>query len=312
MQDKKQDNYIELKINRDFGDILSVYFDFIRQNLKKFTNIFLNYNGLFLVGLLIVSYLLVSGFIGLISSENSYGIGDTNESSYIYLALGGILYFIIIIVVGVLNYSLAGSYMVNYEKFKGNHFDKKEVWDLVKERLGSSILFVLLLVLIYIGCTVIGIILAIIPLVGIFAYYILIFFILGWFGVSFFSLIKDNKGVTDAYGEGWKLTTKNFWRTVGVNFILGLLNGILTMVVMIIPSIIIGVYTYHVVENSVDLSASIIPTIMYTLGTCLFLIIMVFGQCLSQFVNGILFYSLHEKEYNTNTRSKIEQIGNLD
>ncbi len=315
MQNSTKNKYIELKINRDFGDIITTYFDFLKQNLKKFANIFLNYNGIFLIGLLIVSYLLVSGFIGLITYQSNNTVGsanDFNESYLMYLGFGGILYFIIFIMVAVLNYSLAAAYMINYETHKGNDFDKKDVWNFVKQRLGNIILFVLLLVAIYVGASVVGIIFAIIPLIGAIAYYILIFFILGWFGVSFFSMLKDNKGVTEAYGEGWALTTKNFWKTVGVNFILGLLNGILVLVVMMIPGIIIGIYTFHVVENDVDVSASIVPKIIYTLGTCMFLIAGVFGQCLSQFVNGILYYSLHEKTYNTNTRNKIEQIGNLD
>ncbi|NJB70488.1 uncharacterized protein involved in cysteine biosynthesis [Saonia flava] len=314
MQNNIQNKHIELKINRDFGEIISTYFDFLKQNLKKFTNIFLNYNGIFLIGLLVVSYLLVSGFIGLFTYQQNYSYGNANdmdESYLTYLVIGGILYFIIFIAVAVLNYSLAGAYMINYEKHEGANFDKKEVWDFVKDRLGNIVLFVVLLVLIYIGCSIIGFILAIIPLIGVFAYYILIFFVLGWFGVSFFSMLKDNKGVTDSYGEGWSLTTKNFWKTVGVNFILGLLNGILVFIIMIIPGVIVGIYTFHVVENNVDVSASIVPTIIYTIGTCMFLIVGVFGQCLSQFVNGILYYSLHEKTYNTNTRSKIEQIGNL-
>jgi len=61
MQTKDQEKYIELRVDRDFGDIISTYFDFFKQNLKKFTNVFLSYNGIFLIGLLIVSYLLVSG-----------------------------------------------------------------------------------------------------------------------------------------------------------------------------------------------------------------------------------------------------------
>ena len=144
------------------------------------------------------------------------------------------------------------------------------------------------------------------------AQYIVQFFVAAWIGVSFFALLHDkNKGVTEAYGEGWNLVMKNFWKSVGVNFILGLLNGILLMVVLMIPGILVGIYSYHVVENNVDVGASIVPTIVYTLATCAFLIVFVYAQCLSQFVNGILYYSLHEKEYNTNTRSKIEEIGKL-
>ena len=122
-------------------------------------------------------------------------------------------------------------------------------------------------------------------------------------------MLQNKKGVTDSLGEGWNLVTKNFWKSVGVNFVLGLLLGILMMIALIIPGVIIGIYTFHIVENNVDYSTSIVSTIIYTLGTCLFLIIAIYGQCLSQFVNGILYYALHEKTYNVNTRSKIEQIG---
>ncbi|MBT8184819.1 MAG: hypothetical protein KJN76_08250 [Eudoraea sp.] len=313
MQNNQEPQYLELKVNRDFGEIITLYFEFLKQNLKKFTNVFISYNGIFLIGLLIVSYLLVSGFIGMITVTNNTAavgsIGSTDDYIY-YLLAGGILYFIVFIAVAVLNYSLAGAYMINYEGKKGNNFDKKEVWDLFKNRLGSIVLFIALLIAIYIGVSIVGFVLMLIPLVGVFAYYVLLFFVLAWFGVSFFCMLEENKGVTDAFGEGWNLVYKNFWKSVGVNFVLGFLNGILVLIVMIIPGVIVGLYTFHVVENNVDVDAGILPTIVYTLGTCLILIVGVFGQCLSQFVNGILYYSLHEKAYNTNTRSKIAQIGN--
>ncbi|MEX0290526.1 MAG: hypothetical protein AB3N14_15585 [Flavobacteriaceae bacterium] len=315
MQNGKEFNYLELKVNRDFGDIITVYFEFLKQNIKKFTNIFLSYNGIFLIALLIVSYLLVSGFIGMITyANNAAAVGDLggDEQYLVYLAIGGILYFVVFIAVAILNYSLAGSYMIKYEELKGNHFDKKEVWNLFKNRLGSILLFIVLLIGIYIGVSIFGFILMLIPFLGIFAYYIVLFFILAWFGVSFFCMLEENKGVTEAFGEGWNLVYKNFWKSVGVNFVLGFLNGILVFIVMIIPGVIVGLYTFHVVENNVDVEAGIFPTIIYTLGTCLILIVGVYGQCLSQFVNGMLYYALHEKAYNTNTRSKIAQIGNSE
>lgn len=314
MQEKLDNPYIELKVNRDFGDIITVYFEFLKQNLKKFTNVFISYNGIFLIGLLLVSYLLVSGTIGLISAQggNFGGTGTGDETTYLmYLGLGSILFFFIFLIVAVMNYSLAGAFMIKYESAKGSAFDKKEVWRLFMKKLGSIVLFILLLILIYVGVSIVGIVLAIIPLLGIFAYYLLIFFVLAWFGVSFFVLLEENKGISDSFGEGWKLVTNNFWKSVGVNFILGLLNGILFLVVFMVPGILIGIYTYHVVQHEVDISTSIIPTVIYTIGTCAILTISVYSQCLSQFVNGILYYALHEKMYNTNTRSKIDQIGNL-
>ncbi|MDC6367059.1 MULTISPECIES: hypothetical protein [Flavobacteriaceae] len=308
-----QDKYIELRINRDFGDILTTYFDFLKQNIKKFTNIFLSYNGVFLVGLLITSYLLVSGFVGLISVNSGfYGIEATTSSEdtyWIYIIAGGILFFVIFLMVAGLNFSLSSTYLIKYEENKGLNFDKTQVWNLTKNNFGSTILFILLLIPIYLLFMIVSVIFAFIPLLGMFAQYIIQFFLTAWIGVSFFNMLAEKKGVTDAFGEGWNLVSKNFWRSVGINFILGLLNGLLMFIVLLIPSIIIGIYTFHVVENNVEVGTSIVPTIIYTLGLCLFLILMVYAQCLGQFVNGILYYALHEKTYNVNTRSKIEQIG---
>ncbi|MEP4948494.1 MAG: hypothetical protein ABJU26_13225, partial [Flavobacteriaceae bacterium] len=281
-----------------------------------FTNVFISYNGIFLIGLLITSYLLVSGFVGLIAAEGGFsgnGLGQDNADTYwVYIISGGVLFFVIFIFVAGLNFSLSTSYLVKYEQSKGLGFDKKEVWNLTKNKFGNTVVFILLLFPIYGVFFVIVLITAFIPLIGLFAQYILQFSLAAWIGVSFFSMLEQDKGVTDAFGEGWKLVSKNFWKSVGVNFILGLLNGLLFFILLIIPGVIIGLYTFHVVQNDVDVTTSVVPTIVYTLGLCLLLILSIYAQCLSQIVNGILFYTLHEKAYNDNTRSKIEQIGQTD
>ncbi|MEP2058699.1 MAG: hypothetical protein ABJJ05_12880 [Maribacter litoralis] len=311
-----KNNYIPLKVNREFGGIISVYFDFFKQNIKNFTNVFISYNGIFLIGLLITSYLLVSGFIGMIAQESGqspFAENIGNEQEYfIYLGIGGFLFFVIFLGVAFLNYSLSTSYMIKYVETKDSNVDKKDVWQYAKSQFGNVLLFVLLLIPIYMVYFIIAVILAIIPLLGFFAQYIVQFFLTAWVGVSFFDMLANKKGVTEALGEGWKLVTGSFWKSIGVNFILGLLLGLLLMVALIIPGIIIGVYTFHVVENDVDYTNSIVSTIVYTLGLSIFLIIAVYGQCLSQFINGILYYALHEKTYNENTRARIEQIGQND
>ena len=308
-----REKFLELRINRDFGDILTTYFEFLKQNIKKFTNVFLSYNGVFLVGLLITSYLLVSGFVGMIAAEsNLYGInsGTGSDDSYlIYIITGVVLFILIFLVVAGLNFSLSSSYMIKYEEQNGMQFEKSEVWQLTKSKFGNTVLFILLLIPIYLTFMVFSIVFAFIPLLGLFAQYIIQFFMTAWVGVSFYSMMSEDKGVIEGFAEGWNLVWKNFWKSVGVNFILGLLNGLLMFIILVIPSILIGIYTFHVVENDVDVSTSIVSTVIYTLGTCALLIIMVYAQCLSQFVNGILYYALHEKTYNLNTRSKIEQIG---
>ena len=62
-------------------------------------------------------------------------------------------------------------------------------------------------------------------------------------------------------------------------------------------------------ETGVDLAESPVATIVWTLATFVFLILYTFNQSLSQFVNSVLYFSVHEETYNQYTRSKIEQIG---
>lgn len=307
------EKYIPLRVNRDFGDIITTYFEFLKQNIKKFTNVFISYNGIFLIVLLVVSYLLVSGFMGVIAYESASNFGvarePMDEKYFMLIGAGMILLFLLFLVVAVLNYGLATNYMILYEENEANTFEKKEVWKRTVNQFGSILLFVLFLILLFVGLVIVSFILILIPFLGILAYYVLVFFFLSWIGVSFFHMLQKKTGVTEGLGEGWNLVYKNFWKSVGVNFILGLLNGILQIIISIVPFVIIGLYTFHVVENDVDFSNSVVSSIVYTIGTWLALAVAFYSYCLSQFVNGILYYALYEKTYNINTRKKIDQIG---
>ena len=120
--------------------------------------------------------------------------------------------------------------MIKYEENQSQQFEKREVWRYASDQLGNIILFVLLMIPIYIVFMIISIIFAFIPLIGMLVQYVLQFFLAAWLGVSFFDMLQNKKSVSAALGEGWNLVSKNFWKSVGVNFILGLLLGILMMV----------------------------------------------------------------------------------
>src|SRR5690606_31476546 len=257
--------YIELRVNREFGDILSVYFEFIRQNLKKFTNVFLGYNGVFLIALLICSYLMVSGFIGMIThGSDTYGIEAGHWGNYgqILFFIGAVgRYLLVMLVVVCFNYALGSFYLECCQGAKGQDFSSREVWRHCRDNMGKPLLFILLLVPIFLGVFIVAMIFILIPILGMFAQYILQFFVTAWIGVSFFAMISQKLGVIESFREGWRLVFANFWRSVGVNFILGLLNGLLMMVILIAPGIILGIYTFHVVENNVDVANSVVATI---------------------------------------------------
>ncbi len=304
-----QSKYILLKRQRDVGDMISTYFEFLKKNFKPFLNIFITYNGLFILAFLGVSYLLVTGFIGAFVATPAFGVVNDVSNYQIYFVLGVLGFLILFIITAVLNYSLAAVYMIQYEQNKGITVEKKEVWEMVKQNLGKIILFIILMMLMYLGVMIVGVIISFIPILGTFAYYILILAYTSWMGLSFMSMINDKREVTDAFGEGWNLLKKYFWKSVLSNLVIGLLLGILMMVVLMVPGILIGIYAFHSLDTGVDLANSPMANVIWTLALSLILILYTINQSLAQFVNGILYYSLHEETYNEATRERIDNIG---
>ncbi|MGO3184033.1 MAG: hypothetical protein ACTIJ9_14500 [Aequorivita sp.] len=304
-----QKKYIPLKRQRDVGEMITTYFDFLKKNFKPFLNIFISYNGLFILGFLGVSYLLVTGFIGAFVATPTFGISNDTTSYQIYFGAGLVGFFILFIITAVLNYSLAAVYMIQYEQNKGAKVEKINVWKVVRQNLGKIILFIILLMLMYLVIMIVGAVISFIPVLGTFAYYILILAYTSWMGLSFMSMINDNKEVTEAFGEGWNLLKKYFWKSVLSNLVIGMLLGILMMVVLMIPGVLIGVYAFHSLDTGVDLANSPMANVVWTLALSLVLILYTINQSLAQFVNGILYYSLHEETYNEATRERIDKIG---
>lgn len=304
-----QHKHIPLKRQRDVGEMITTYFEFLKQNFKPFLNIFISYNGIFILGFLGVSYLLVTGFVGAFSAPTGFGI-DNDPSNYItFLVAGSLGFLVLFLITAILNYSLAAVYMIQYEDNKGEVVEKRKVWEVVKQNLGNIALFIVLMMVCYIAVMIVGIILAFIPIIGTFAYYILILAYTSWMGLSFMAMINDNKEVTVAFGEGFKLLKKYFWKSVLSNLVIGLLLGILMVVVLTIPGILIGIYAFHSLDTGVDLVNSPVANVVWTLALSLVLILYTINQSLAQFVNGILYYSLHEETYNEATRERIDNIG---
>ena len=292
----------ELRQPMGVGDIVTFYFDFLKQNIRQFANIFISYNGIFILAFLGISYLFITGFVGMAN--------DVSETeSMMYIGFGMFAFIVVFVIVASLNYSLSAAYVSRYVKSETIEVDKKEVWKQVKDNVGNIILFVLLLIVIYVGYFIVSIILAIIPVIGSIAQSILNFAISGWFGVSFMVMLHQKQSISNSFSEGWQLVFKNFWKTVGVNFIIGLLNGVLLLLVLTIPGILIGIYAFHAVDSGVDLANSSVAKIVWIIALWIFFILITFSQALTQFANSILYFSLHEQTYNEYTRAKIEQIG---
>src|SRR5690606_8102446 len=147
-----------------------------------------------------VSYLLVSGMIALIGNQQNLltdTIGTVEQSAWIYLAVGGTLFFLIFFAVAVMNYSLSTSYMILYEENKVQGFGKSDVWGKVIDKLGILVVFILLLIVLFSALMFVAIIVDFITIVGMLAKYVLQYFVMDWIGVSFFVMLSENRSVKD-------------------------------------------------------------------------------------------------------------------
>jgi len=301
------DNYIELRRRNSFGDIINLYFQFLKVQFKPFLNLYLKYNAISMVLTLIAAYLLVTGFMGLASRDFRFGMGGPINNE-VYLYSGGALLIIIVFATYFLNFSFASSYLVTYVEKEGEA-EGHTVWQKIKANFLSLMVFIILGFLIYLGFLFVSVILSIIPFIGIFLQYGLNFALSAFFGLSFISIFLGNKAVSDAFSEGWNFTFDNFWKVVLYGFIIGILNLMLTMLILSIPGFIISIYLYFTVESEVEVYTSVFANVLFTIGFAIFILAFIFSQALGQIAYGILYYNLYEEKFNFFLREQIEKIG---
>ncbi|MUU77561.1 hypothetical protein [Winogradskyella endarachnes] len=301
------EKYIELRTRSTFGDIINTYFLFLKHNFKSYTNLYLRYNAVSIILTLICSYLLVTGFMGLASQDFRFGMGN-NVATESYFIAGVIILFLIVFVTSLINYSFSSAYVADYVKHEGE-IESKRIWNSILNSIGTIFVFILIGALIVFGYFIITMVLAFIPFLGMIAQYGLNFTLSAVFGLTFMSIFSTSKGVGDALSEGFSFTMSNFWRIVLYGLVIGILNSMITMLIISIPSVIIGIYAYFSIESNIDLTTSTFATLIFTFGFAAFLLSFIYTQALSQISYGILYYNLNEVKYNLFLQKKIDEIG---
>ncbi|MBO3116616.1 hypothetical protein J4050_07655 [Winogradskyella sp. DF17] len=301
------DNYIELRTRSTFGDIVNTYFLFLKYNFKSYTNLYLRYNAASIALTLIASYLLVTGFLGLASRDFRFGMSNNIESDSYFIA-GLIVFLLIIFVTSLINYSFSSAFIAQYVNNQG-HINPKTIWRSILNNLGTIIVFILIGALLYGLYLIITVMVSFIPLLGMIIQYGLSFTLAAVFGLTFMSIFSSNKSFGEAISEGFDLTFSNFWRVILFGLVIGILNFLISALIVAIPSVIIGVYVYFSVESNVDLLTNTFSTLVFTFGFAAFILSFIYTQALSQLSYGILYYNLYEVKYNVFLQKKIEQIG---
>lgn len=304
-------DYIEPRLRRDFGGIITAFFNFMKANIRGLINVFVGYNGVFFILFLISVYFLVTGFVDFLIIENigSNESGSSDEAGII-MGIAAIMLFFLIAVATIFNFAISSSYMSLYETEKKNNLPKKLVWHKAKRVFWGVLLLGLCAVVLYFVFIVAQLVLAFIPILGTIVSVILGLGFTAWMSLSIFSYVhNDAHNVFDAFGDAWQLLFSGFWKTIGVNFILGTLAQICLLALSIGPSIILGVIAFHAIESAGDFIDSVFSHILVIIILTIFCIMIMFLQMISQVINAFLYFNLHEFKYNIYLRHRVGQIG---
>jgi len=286
---------IELLKSRDFGEIISDTFIFIRQNYKPLITCVFIFCGFFIVASAAFAAIQQSKLVGV---YNEAAIGDQGRlfgASNPFAKIFNIEYFLSLLFstfTFIAMHLTIYSYICLYRE-KGNIApNAQEVWGYFKyfffRIAGSFIILVLLL------C--IGFVLCLLP--GIYLYPIL--------ALVFPIMIFENSSFSYAFNKSFKLIKNNWWETFGALFVIGLIVYFATMIVLLPTTIMnFGSLIFHPKGGAhLSLVSIIIAAVLQSLCHIFYVV---------PFITiSLCYFNLSEKMENTGLMGRISKLGTLN
>lgn len=282
---------MELLKKRDFGEIISDTFLFVKQNLKPLLASFFIICGFFMLAMAVTAVMQQAKMVGIIN-------GDLSSASMYYLRSRsfeaiGIEYFLTLIFT-LINYVAMHvtvySYVALYRD-KGNVAPTpEEVWGYFKyffvKVLGSSIVLFLLLIIAFMFCF----------FPGIYLYPIL--------GLVIPIMIFENTSFGFAFNKSFNLIKENWWLTFGAIFVMGLIASF-SAAIIVLPTTIAN-YASAFLHPGKGLHLSLAMSVITALLQSAAQVFSILGLI----TISLCYFSLSEKTDGTGLMNRINQLGN--
>jgi len=279
---------IELAKTRDFGEIISDSFLFIRENFKQLLSCFFIFCGIFLLAGVISGVMLQIKMMDVISDSESPVLESGRGAWAAYgfdaifagiIALAGYITLTVTII----------SFMALYKQ-KGNIAPtNEELWGYIKyyffKILGVGILNYIILIIAFILCILPGIYLS--PILGLILPIVIV----------------ENASFGYAWDQSFRLIKENWWTVFGALFITELILGICSGVVNL-PFQVVNVWSVflHKIPNvHLSIFSVIIGSILKVLSMAFYILPLV--------TLGICYFSLTEAKDATGLMGRIDQLG---
>ncbi|MBU3026949.1 hypothetical protein Q4603_16425 [Zobellia galactanivorans] len=282
--------YIEFKKQREMGQILSDTFAFLRNDFKSFFTTFFKLVGPYLVAMIICYgfYLYQTGdFI-----QRNDALSSSMGVPFLFFTVT-LAFLIALITSYIMAQATTIFYIKSYIKNEGNiDFDeiKQNVYDSFWKFIGLGFLVAI--------CAGFGFLFCLIP--GIYVYVPL--------SLSFCLLAFENKGVSDAFSDSFKLVKDYWWITFASLFVVGIIVMV-TGYAFALPGTIYNYAKMGILSGEIDVeNFGVADPISIALGSMS--ILAQFLLNIISVVAGVLIYfDLNEKKNFTGTYERIKNLG---
>lgn len=310
--------YKKRDLSANFSDTIAFFKTFGKHYFKNYFVI----NGIFLMVLVVLIYLISKVYMELIFSgivnnqNNSNYLMAYFDNNMVLIAVGFIITFLLIVILSMLNISFPVIYFKLFEKTNGDTFSTQEIISGLKSTIGKMIIFLLgsIFILLPLAIIVFGILVVLcMILIGIPLLFIVGPAFISWISLSYYEYILKDVGYFTALSNGFNLVKQQFWTTVGTTFLMMILIQIIQGFITMIPYVISMIWMFTSTKNLQETNSQ--TETLSTMGI-LIAVIMVFSVLLSYIFNnfilvnqGLIYFGLQEENENHTTKSQIDLIG---
>ncbi|GAA4281009.1 hypothetical protein [Gaetbulibacter aestuarii] len=311
---------MELYKNRSFGAMFQGTFSFLKQEGKHFFKQYFIINGIFLLILSVMGYFFSQFYTEFFkSSIGINGSGSSSFENYINDNLGSFFIFLFLFIIlalisGIVAYAFPPIYFQNYlEKGSGN-FDTKDLINSYKKNFGKLLIFIItgILVAILLALPVMALVFVLfITIIGIILSPLVLGGIMLFYTMALMEYLQGKRGVWDSFGYSWTLLKSNFFAAVACVGLFYLISYTIQQVLTLIPYFL-GLFSIFTSTEQGQLDPGETASTMMFMIMAVFFVSFIVGSILGTVVQvnqGIIFYSLKEKNENIQTKSVIDQIG---
>lgn len=308
----------QLYKKRDFSQLVGDTFTFFKMEGKNyFKNYFIINGGLLLILVVLIvffmKFFLEGTFASVQNQENDNFLLNQFYSNMPIFIGSGIIAFLLIMLISLINYTYPIAYLSKVGVGQ-KEITTQQLIQFLKENALRSIQFYIFSIFIIIPflliITAIMILLFMI-IIGIPLLLIVLPAILNWIALSYYNYMLTKEGYFQSLAKGFEMLKSNFWANVFSTAIMYIIVQIIASILTFIPYTF-GIFNTYTNPQSFENNPESIFSFVIILVTVVAGVSILANYILQNLIlvnQGVIYYSITEKEQNINLNSEIDSIG---